>query len=390
MKTRAMSGGLAIMWLGVLAMAAPAAAAQGDSARDGAPAGIRVDGPTVQDAQRLQRAERWEEAAAAWGAIAGREPENGQAVFNLGYCLHAAGRLDEALEVHLRAAGFEEYRGIALYNAGCAHALMGNAEAAIKALTASQAAGFSLQNAREDSDLDSLQGDPRFEALLARSQSAPGFVQRLQQVAMQARMLYIQYAPEVRQNLDAMRIGAEEHAQTLMERVMRDERLGPLAMRALRFVQGREAAGGAGAGPAQEGGAASAPVPSLRDAQRLQQARDWGAAASAYAAVLESEPENVAAVFGHAYCLHMGGDYGAAIEAHKRAATFPQVRGLALYNLGCAYALTAQADKAFEALKASHEAGFDMADLLKTDADLDSLREDPRFELLVIEVGGGL
>lgn len=381
MKTRAIGGGLA-MWLGVAALGTWTGMVQADPPKDGVWVAAREDGPTIQEAQELQRAERWEEAAAAWGAVVEREPMNGQAVFNLGYCLHVAGRLDEALKVHKRAAGFDEYRGIALYNAGCAHALMGDADEAIKALTDSQAMGFSLQNAFEDSDLDSLHGDPRFEALLARSQSAPGVIGKLQQMTGQARMMYGLYAPEIRRNLDDVRAMAEVQAQTLMIMIMQDERLRPIAMRAMKFVQGRESTGTQGDGQVA--------APSLRDAQKLQQAQKWAAAAGAYAAVLASEPNKPEAVFGYAYCLHMGGDYVAAIEAHKRAATFPQMKGVSLYNLGCAYALTGDADKAFEALKGSNEAGFEIVDFLKTDSDLESLREDPRFELLLSEIDGGL
>lgn len=390
MQTNVLKGGLAALCIGLIAIVAPAGKAQSHAPRDPITVGEKDPGPTVQQAQQLQRAQRWEEAAAAWRAIAQREPGNGQAVFNLGYCLHTAGRIDEALQVHLRAAEFEEYRGIALYNVACAHALQGDAEAAIQALAASQAAGFSLANALEDADLDSLHDDARFQALLARPAPSRGFLGRLQQMAGQARMLYVQYAPEVKQNLDTMRVEAEAQAEVLAQMVMRDERLGPIVMRVMRLVHGGPPAAGAGTGGIEESHAGNTTAPSLKEAQRLQQAQQWGAAAGAYAAVLEREPENVVAVFGHAYCLHMSGDYAAAIEAHQRAATFPQLRGISLYNLGCAYALTGEIDKAFESLELSRKAGFDMKSQLKTDTDLDSLRKDPRFAILVARVNGGL
>jgi tetratricopeptide (TPR) repeat protein len=390
MNKRVMSGRLAIVWLGVLAVVAPAGLAQDEKPANTVTATAREDGPTVPEAQQLQRAERWEDAATAWAAIFEREPENGQAVFNLGYCLHASGRLEEALEMHRRAAGFDEYHGIALYNIGCAHALLGDPETALRALSASQAAGFSLDNALQDSDLDSLHADPRFQTLLTQSPPSTGILQRIQRVAGQAKMMYSMYAPELRRNLDAARGEAEMQAMSLFGRIMQDERFGPIAMRAMQFVQSRQSAGAPEATTAESAPAAGSPAQSLAAAQRLQGSQDWVAASTAYAAVLESDPDNAAAAFGHGYCLHMAGNYVAAIEAHKRAAEFQQFKGISLYNLGCAYAITGKPDLAFKALEGSHEAGFDLEDYLKTDADLESLRKDPRLNLLQIKVEGGL
>ena len=107
-----------------------------------------------------------------------------------------------------------------------------------------------------------------------------------------------------------------------------------------------------------------------------------------YEAVAETQPDNPAAWFGRAYCLHMGGDYEKAVEAHRKAATFEPTRGISFYNLGCAYALLGKKGEALEALRAAHEAGFDLADPIGSDSDLDNLRDDPRFEKLVEEVGG--
>ena len=122
----------------------------------------------------------------------------------------------------------------------------------------------------------------------------------------------------------------------------------------------------------------------------MQRAEDWASAVTAYTAVLERQPQNAAAAFGRAYCLHMSGDLAAAIPAHQRAATFPQFKGIALYNLGCAYARTNKPDEAFEALHRSHEAGFDLKRYLETDTDLESLHEDGRFAVLRARINGGL
>jgi predicted Zn-dependent protease len=56
---------------------------------------------------------------------------------------------------------------------------------------------------------------------------------------------------------------------------------------------------------------------------------------------------------------------------------------LVWYNLGCSYALTNHHDEAFEALTKAVELGYGDYDWMKTDPDLNSLHQDPRFESLL-------
>ena len=109
-------------------------------------------------------------------------------------------------------------------------------------------------------------------------------------------------------------------------------------------------------------------------------------AAAAYAIAAQADPDNPGIWFSLAYCLHAGGHLDEAIEAHKKAATYEPTRGIALYNLACAYSLTEQPDKAMEALHASRAAGFDLTEVIAEDSDLDNLREDPRFQQLLAEL----
>ena len=371
----------------VLAAAVPAGA---QDAIDRQPARIAEASPTptAREAMALQGSQQWRAAADAWAAILDADPDNGQATFNLGYCLHLGGRLEEALEMHLRAVRFPEYRGIALYNVACAKALLGEPDAAIEALVASRQAGFDIGAARDDGDFDSMRGDPRLNTLLADS-GRPGLLERARRLAGQAQAMYAAYAPQVRRELEGAVASADQQARVVMAQLMQDPRFAPLASRVLRFVGGQEAVAETPAATVREP-ATVEDAPSLRRAQRLQQSEDWSGAAQEYARLLESDPGQLQALFGHSYCLHMAGEYEAAIEAHQLAAAHPQLEGIALYNLGCAYALTGRPDEAFDALKASHAAGFEIRDHIETDADLKSLREDPRFTQLVVLANGGL
>ena len=56
------------------------------------------------------------------------------------------------------------------------------------------------------------------------------------------------------------------------------------------------------------------------------------------------------------------------------------------YNLGCSYALTGRKEEAFDALDHAIRLGYEDPDWMARDRDLESLREDPRFEKLVKKV----
>jgi mannose-6-phosphate isomerase-like protein (cupin superfamily) len=89
--------------------------------------------------------------------------------FAVAWSLREAGRFEEgrAIVEGLIAAA-PDFWGVH-YNAGCYEALNGNADAAFKHLGRAKALdteGETAQYFREDSDLDSLRDDPRFEELL--------------------------------------------------------------------------------------------------------------------------------------------------------------------------------------------------------------------------------
>jgi tetratricopeptide (TPR) repeat protein len=61
-------------------------------------------------------------------------------------------------------------------------------------------------------------------------------------------------------------------------------------------------------------------------------------------------------------------------------------RGVAYYNMACAYARLKNADKAFEMLGKAVDEGFANRNTMTTDADLEGLRPDPRFAKLLERV----
>jgi dienelactone hydrolase len=134
---------------------------------------------------------------------------------------------------------------------------------------------------------------------------------------------------------------------------------------------------------APEAPPAATPVPWVIQAEKmLEQNRPREAAAAAEMAVQES-PGNPHAWFILARACQANGDLECAIKAGHQAATFAAVRASAFYNLACAYALKGSKADAFKALTGAKRAGFADRDLMLTDSDLASLRNEARFVLPV-------
>ncbi len=137
--------------------------------QDPAPAPQAQSVPTLAEATQLMREAKWEEASIAFGLIVLSDQENGVAWMNLGYCLHANGDLDRALQVHLKAATFEQFKSTALYNVGCVHALKGDVDKAFDYLNQALAARpIPAAQFSGDADLTSLHKDKRWAKLMMK------------------------------------------------------------------------------------------------------------------------------------------------------------------------------------------------------------------------------
>ncbi len=124
--------------------------------------------PAFAAATALIQQGQFEAAQVAFQAIVDAEPDNDPAWMNLGICAHYQGDYAAALECYAQAARSTGTRAPALYNTACAHALLGATEPALEALQGAVSAGFAnVSLARADTDLASIRGDERFEAILA-------------------------------------------------------------------------------------------------------------------------------------------------------------------------------------------------------------------------------
>jgi hypothetical protein len=137
----------------------------------GQDAELRV-APTAEDAEALFKARKWSEAAMAYRQVVKASPDDGVAWFRLGYSLHATGDYAGAIPAHEKAAELGGTRvALAMYNAGCAHALQGDTESAVLWLQKARTA-MALPPAQwrtmveDDADLAGLRNDPAWQDVL--------------------------------------------------------------------------------------------------------------------------------------------------------------------------------------------------------------------------------
>ncbi len=131
------------------------------------------------------------------------------------------------------------------------------------------------------------------------------------------------------------------------------------------------------------GATAGAQTEKMKQIEELLNAGKGAEARAIAEELVKTAPDEPMSWFLLARSRHADGDLDAAIETGRRAVEFPGVRASSYYNLACAYALSGRPDKAFDALRQAKRAGFADRVLMRTDADLQAIRTDPRFVLPV-------
>jgi hypothetical protein len=137
---------------------------------------------------------------------------------------------------------------------------------------------------------------------------------------------------------------------------------------------------GDGTAPESAGeGDAAALAGELVAARKLLRQNEPARAAALLRELVGRSPESAEAWYLYGYALQAAGELERATEVLAKAAEFPEVRAASSYNAACAWALLGKSEQAFEWLDKALAAGFDDPELLRTDADLASLRADARF-----------
>ncbi|MGH9510373.1 MAG: TPR end-of-group domain-containing protein, partial [Terriglobales bacterium] len=96
-------------------------------------------------------------------------PEDTRALYLAGNAFAGLGAREKALDLTRRARALEPEDSGVLYNVGCNYALLGESEEAMRCLEKAVGLGFGHKEwLANDTDLDSLRSNPRFQTLLEK------------------------------------------------------------------------------------------------------------------------------------------------------------------------------------------------------------------------------
>ena len=124
---------------------------------------VSAQSVTAEEADALFKAQKWTDAAKAYGEITKSEPKNGRAWYRMGYAFHSMGNFEQAVWSYQRAVEIAN-NPLAMYNLACSYARLNYKDKAFEWLNKSISSGFigskQLQN---DADFAGLHGDARFK-----------------------------------------------------------------------------------------------------------------------------------------------------------------------------------------------------------------------------------
>lgn len=123
--------------------------------------------------------------------------------------------------------------------------------------------------------------------------------------------------------------------------------------------------------------------PTRKQGRDLLAREDWAGAEAVFARLVARDETDADSWFLLGFARHARGEYRSALDAHRRAAAFPRVRAVALFNVTCAHVRLGETDEALSAFAEAVAAGFRDRHLAGSDPDLASIRGDPRFPAIL-------
>ncbi|MCM8792177.1 MAG: hypothetical protein NC826_03400 [Candidatus Omnitrophica bacterium] len=110
---------------------------------------------------------------------------------------------------------------------------------------------------------------------------------------------------------------------------------------------------------------------------------------SFYEGILKKNPKFVQVLFILGDLYTKKGWYKKGLEMDKRLVRLRPQDEIVYYNLACDYSLLKNIDASLKALRKALKLGFRDFRLIEKDSDLDYVRQDKRFEALILEFKKG-
>ncbi len=118
----------------------------------------------------------------------------------------------------------------------------------------------------------------------------------------------------------------------------------------------------------------------MQAAERQLRDGNFKEAAMAFEKVADADPTNGVAQVRLGRALLQAGEVDRALQVEQKAAEIDSVRPRALFNLACCYAAKKDSARAFATLEEARVAGFNRADIIRTEPFLMALGDPARLE----------
>lgn len=131
-------------------------------------------------------------------------------------------------------------------------------------------------------------------------------------------------------------------------------------------------------------GAAAQTAPSVEQADAHLAAGRFAEAAASYEALVAADPRDGRAWFRLGFSRHALGLFHEAIAAFERAEPLHPLPQTVAYRIARSHARLGEAEQALAWLERATSRGFNQADQLRDDPDLEALRGEPRFAAVLV------
>ncbi|MGA9769130.1 MAG: tetratricopeptide repeat protein [Blastocatellia bacterium] len=389
-----------------------------------------------QSLDKLKHASSRDDSQQRFKEVGDNQSRDGQYWFNRGYELLQSDRYQQSIEAFAHSIDLGYRQATAMYNIACGFALLNDKENALTWLERALSLGFDRTDLlRNDSDLDPIRSDARFQQFLRKvsfakkedksskddgqkndgqktsdrfQEAINNFEQLRRESSDDGHQWYKTGSRLIRmrdfdravyaltQAVDHLRYNNGSAMYNLAcAYALKGDRTA-----ALEWLERSINAGYDDTGHLQN----DSDIASLRTEPRFRQieklSRDlslsgfnkdsfdgsnyskqrWTPAIEHFESFLRGAPDNGRAWFNLGFALHYSSEHARAIEAFKWAIRLGYRNPTAMYNIACAYAMMNRRDEAFEWLDKSVEAGFEVGGYVEGDRDLDNLRTDIRFK----------
>ncbi|HSE37699.1 MAG TPA: tetratricopeptide repeat protein, partial [Blastocatellia bacterium] len=350
------------------------------------------------------------------------ETQDGAYWFSRGYALHQSDRFIEAIQAFTESIRLRHRQATSMYNVACGYALLNDKDNALFWLDRSLVAGFDRPDLlRDDSDLDSLRSDPRFNEIVkkvsfTKKEDKPGkdkTISRLEDAVSN----FEQLRRDASTNGDEWyKIGSrllrlrdlDRAAAALtqaVEHLSTGEASAMYNLACTYALKGDRALGlewlekSINAGFDSNDKLQNDPdIAALRGESRFKDIQElsrvlslsqfnskgsdnsqyskerWAPAIKTYESFLRNNPANGRGWFNLGYALHFSSEHAKAVQAFGQAVQFGYRIPTSLYNVACAYSMMGNRDAAFEWLDKAVDAGFELEGYILADEDLNNLR----------------